>query len=95
MKAFDALAFVEKHGVVRASGKGAVPNVAEAVAGATIRGSWWSHPKGQAIFRALEKISDSPDVLSFKLVDGKVTFVHRRLWPALVPLMCTRHSPDG
>ena len=28
-------------------------------------------------------IGDSPDVLVCRLVDGKVTFVHRRLWPAL------------
>jgi hypothetical protein len=34
----------------------------------------------------LEKITESPDVLVCRLVDGKVTFVHRRLWPALVRL---------
>ena len=33
-----------------------------------------------------EAISESPDVLVCKLVDGKVTYVHRRLWPALVKL---------
>ena len=27
-----------------------------------------------------------PDVLVCKLVDGKVTYVHRRLWPALIKL---------
>jgi hypothetical protein len=31
-------------------------------------------------------VGDSPDVLCFRLVEGKVTFVHRRLWPALVRL---------
>jgi hypothetical protein len=31
-------------------------------------------------------ISESRDVLVCKLVDGKVTYVHRRLWPALVKL---------
>ena len=31
-------------------------------------------------------IRRSPDVLVCRLVDGKITYVHRRLWPALVRL---------
>jgi hypothetical protein len=77
---------VAKHGVVLASAKGPVPNVAEVVAGAPIVGSWWAHPKGRAIFAALSEIDDSDDVRCFKLIDGKVTLVHRRTWPALVRL---------
>ena len=83
---FDPVAFVARHGVVLASARGPVPSLAEAVAGAPIRGSWWSHPKGSDIFAALGAVEDSPDVLCFRLVAGKVTFVHRRLWPALVRL---------
>jgi hypothetical protein len=78
--------FVEKHGVVLASARGPVPSVAEAVAGEPIVGSWWAHPKGRAIFAALSDIDDSPDIRCFKLVDGKVTFAHRKIWPALVRL---------
>lgn len=84
--AFDAVQFVAEHGVVLASAKGPVPNLAEAVAGEPIRGSWWGHPKGSQIFHALGAVDDSADVLCFKLIDGKNTFVHRRLWPALVRL---------
>jgi hypothetical protein len=80
------LAFVEQHGVVLASARGPVPSVAEAVAGQPIVGSWWAHPKGRAIFAALSELDDSDDVRCFKLVDGKVTFVHRRVWPALACL---------
>lgn len=83
---FDAVGFVERHGVVLASARGPVPNVAEAVAGGPIRGSWWAHPRGKQVFAALSAIADSPDVLAFRLVDGKRTLVHRRLWPALVKL---------
>lgn len=82
----DPVAFVAEHGVVLASARGPVPNVAEAIAGAPIRGSWWAHPRGNDIFAALTAISEHADIKSFKLVDGKVTFVHRRLWPALVRL---------
>jgi hypothetical protein len=72
--------------VVLASAKGSVPNLAEQVAGEPIRGSWWGHKKGPEIFQALGAVDESPDVLCFRLVDGKITFVHRRLWPALVRL---------
>ena len=78
--------FVEKHGVVLASARGAVPSIAEHVAGEPIIGNWWAHPKGKAIFAALSEVDDSDDIRCFKLVDGKVTFVHRRAWPALVRL---------
>ena len=66
--------------------RGPVPSLAEAVAGGPIRGSWWSHPKGREIFRAASVVCESPDVLVCKLIEGKVTYVHRRLWPALVRL---------
>jgi len=82
----EALAFVKHHGVVLQAARGPVPNLAESVAGGPIRGSWWGHPQGREIFRTAAAISDSPDVLVCKLVEGKVTFVHRRLWPALVKL---------
>ncbi len=82
----DPVEFVAKHGIVLASGKGPVPNLAEAIAGEPIHGSWWAHKKGKEIFRALGDVEDSPDVMCFRLVQQKVTFVHRRLWPALVRL---------
>ncbi len=88
------LAYIEEHGVVLATAKGPVPTLAHEIAGGPIRGSWWGHPKGRAIFRALEAVTDSPDVLCFRLVDGKITLVHRRLWPALARL-ATRLGPDA
>jgi hypothetical protein len=82
----EGLAFVERHGIVLQAARGPVPSLAEAIAGGPIRGSWWGHPKGHEIFRVAEAVSDSPDVLVCKLVGDKVTYVHRRLWPALVKL---------
>jgi hypothetical protein len=81
-----ALAFVKRHGVVLQAARGPVPSLAEAIAGGPIRGSWWGHAKGHEIFRIASAVSESPDVLVCKLVEGKVTYVHRRLWPALVKL---------
>ena len=82
----QAIAFVKANGVVLESGRGAVPSLAEAIAGAPIRGSWWAHPKANTIFLCSRAIRDSADVLVCRLVGGKVTYVHRHLWPALARL---------
>ena len=66
----------------------ALSSVTTLVAGEPIRGSWWGHPRGHAIFRALVALDDHPDVLAARLVSGKVTYVHRRLWPALAAVAC-------
>jgi hypothetical protein len=83
MDAAAALAFVREHGVVLASARGPVPTLTHAIAGEAIRGSWWGHPQGKQIFAVLETVSHDPDILVCRLVDKKVTLVHRRLWPAL------------
>ena len=80
----DAIAFVREHGVVLASGKGPVPRLAEYIAGAPIAGSWWAHRDARRIFRVFEAMNDLDEILVCRLVGGKISFVHRRLWPALV-----------
>ena len=82
----QAIAFVRKHGIVLESGRGSVPSLAEAIAEGPIKGSWWSHPKGKEIFALTRAVRDSNDVLVCRVAKGKVTFVHRTLWPALVRL---------
>jgi hypothetical protein len=75
-----------EHGMLLQSARGPLPNVAELVAGEPIRGSWWGHPAGHQIFAVLNALAESPDVVRLRLVKGKVTLVHRRLWPAVVRL---------
>jgi hypothetical protein len=89
----EALAFVEQHGVVLVSAQGAAPKLVDAIAGAAVRGSWWGHPRGREIFRVLSAVQASPDILVCRLLAGKVTLVHRRLWPALVRL-ADRFPPE-
>ena len=65
-------------------------SVAGLVAGEPVRGSWWGHARGR---RSLKSVTNSPTILTFtsvKLVKNKVTFVHRRLWPALVAVGISR-----
>ena len=82
----DAIRFVEHYGVVLQAARGPVPNLADTIAGEAIRGSWWGHPKGREIFRATRAVCESPNILVCKLIDNKVTYVHRRVWPALIKL---------
>jgi hypothetical protein len=86
MNSRQALAFVKKHGVVLMAARGPVPSLAEAIAGEPIRASWWGHPKSHQMFAIFEAVRDSKEILVCRLVGGKVTFVHRRLWPALARL---------
>jgi hypothetical protein len=80
------LQFIAKQGIVLESGSGHRPSLAEAVAGSAISGSWWKHPMARAIFRSTRAARDCEDVLVCRLIDGKITYVHRRLWPAVVRL---------
>jgi len=89
----EARRFVKQHGVVLEAGRGPVPSLAEAVAGESIRGSWWGHAKGHEIFWLTRAIRDWRDVLVCRVAAGKITYVHRRLWPALVRL-ASRLEPD-
>ena len=78
----EALAFVG-HGVVLV--RRAPFLAAEAIVGEPIKGSWWAHPQSHHIFAVLTAVTESEQVLVCRLVDGKVTLVHRRLWPRLGP----------
>jgi hypothetical protein len=61
-----------------------IPDICELVTSQKIKGSWWGDPAGSEIFAVGEMISDHPDVTVTKLIAGKVTFVHRSLWPKLI-----------
>ncbi len=80
----QAIKFVEQHGIVLESANGPVPSLAQTIVGGVIKGSWWSHPMSKEIFRATRSVRASPQILVCRLISGKVTFVHERLWPALV-----------
>ena len=87
MTATQALAFVEQHGIVlEAARRGDLPSLAEAVAGEPLRGSWWAHPRCREIFAITRAVRAATTVLTCRLVDGRISFVHERLWPALARL---------
>jgi hypothetical protein len=79
----DLLPVLAERGMLLESAHGPIPNVAEMVAGEDIRGSWWGHRAGHEIYAVLNELADSPDVARLRLINRKITLVHRRVWPAL------------
>lgn len=59
------------------------PSVVTLVSGGPISGSWWGAPRGEEIYAISNQLADHPDILTVKLISGKVTYVQRRLWPAI------------
>ncbi len=84
-----AFAALEEHGLLLQQDR-ELPSVVTLVTGEALRSSWWSHPRGKLVFAVLEALSEHPDAISTKLLDGKVTLVHRRLWPALLAVASAR-----
>jgi hypothetical protein len=106
MVTVDPLSVLTEEGVLLESARGPVPSVAELVAGEPIRGSWWAHPSSQAIFDALNELAGCDDVVRTRLLGGKVTLIHRRVWAPLVRLAARlpverlaalheEHTPSG
>jgi hypothetical protein len=67
-----------------------LPSVVGLILGEPLRGSWWGHPRAHEIFALLSELADHPDVLFTKLLSGKDTLVHRRLWPELMTVGSAR-----
>src|SRR5260370_11644905 len=67
-----------------------LPSVTGFVAGDNVRGSWWNHPQSHEMFSLACRLHDHPDVLLVKLISGKVTLVHRPLWPAVFSIATAR-----
>lgn len=93
----QAVAIVREHGIMLEAARGAARSFASAAAGEEVPGNWWGHAKRYVIFDAIEAVRDSDEgaaeVLVCRLIGGKVTYVHRDLWPALVRL-AGRFDPD-
>jgi len=66
------------------------PSVTGFVAGDRVRGSWWAHPQSHEMYSLACRLRAHPDVLLVKLISGKVTLVHRPLWPAVFTVATAR-----
>lgn len=75
------LAELRRHGLLLKQDK-VLPSVVGLVTGEALAASWWSHPQAKEIFDLLQALSERSEILETKLIGGKVTYVHERLWPA-------------
>src|SRR5262249_13347809 len=80
----DVMAGLIERGMLLGTARGPIPSGAQVIAGEALSGGWWAHPASPALFAEINAVGDSPDVVRLRLVNGKVTLVHRRVWPALV-----------
>jgi hypothetical protein len=61
----QAIAFVKANGIVLESARGQVPNLAEAIAGKPIRGSWWPHADAKTIFLCSRAVGTSLVIIAW------------------------------
>ena len=87
---FDsALAAISEHGVLLQTDR-AFPSLVALVAGGPVKGTWWGHPLANEIYMLGQCLIEHRDVLFIRLVTGKMTYVHRRLWRPLYAIATTR-----
>jgi len=77
----DALELVRDRQVVTEVPTHGPTSLVAAVIGRVPEGSWREHAKGRLVYRLGRQLRASPEVLAVRLVEGKVAFVDRALWP--------------
>lgn len=87
----EAKKWLLKHGLLLTHDS-RLPNVVSLITGETFTSSWWSHPLSSEVYAALQQLASDPDVTVAKLLRGKDTFVHRRLWNALSSVGAAREE---
>ncbi len=69
---------------------GALPSLTVLMTDGRVTGSWWAHPLAHEIYLVGRRLAADPDVLVAKLIDGKLTYIHRSLWPCVVSAATSR-----
>jgi hypothetical protein len=87
----QALEALREHGLLFVT-DARLPNLATIVAGEPVRGSWWGHPRGGDIYAVASLLDAHAEVGDARLLSDKSTWVHQRLWPALVAVGTAREE---
>jgi hypothetical protein len=85
------LAELERRGLLLQSGN-EHPSVVSLIAGGSVRGSWWTHPKANLIYWVCQDLAADPRVTEARLLGGKVTHVWRTRWPDLCAVALARDA---
>jgi len=81
----EALAELRRRGLMLVHDK-TFPSLTGLTIGETIRGSWWAHPLSNDVYMIGQQLQHCGDVVLIKLVSGKETYLHRRLWLHLLAI---------
>lgn len=84
-----ALAAISELGVLLETDR-AFPSLVALAAGAPVKGTWWAHPLANEIYMMGQRLMGERDVMFIRLITGKMTYVHRRLWSALYAVATAR-----
>ena len=76
--------FVKFHRIVMLAPEPQLPSLVSEVAGEDFKGGWWGHPTSHWIYNLYTQLKAHPDILATKCINGKVTLIHRTLWPCLM-----------
>ncbi len=68
----------------------ALPSLTVLMTGGRMTGSWWAHPLAHEIYVVGRRLAADADVLVAKLINGKLTYIHRTLWPQIVSAATSR-----
>ncbi len=86
----DMLELIRSVGILLYTDR-AFPSLATTMIGAPVAGSWMTHPMANELYLLGRELERHREVLLVKLLSGKLTFVHARLWPALIAI-ATAHE---
>jgi len=87
----EAIAELENRGLLLVHDN-VFPSLTRLTIGEPIRGSWWAHPLSNDVYMVSQQLQHCGDVAMTKLVSGKETYLHRRLWPHLVAIGRAREA---
>ena len=72
-----------KHWGLMLAADRALPSLPPLVVERDVRGSWWADPEANLIYESARRLAAHPDVIQVVLVSAKLTYLHKRLAPAL------------
>ncbi|TPI21094.1 hypothetical protein [Mesorhizobium sp. B4-1-1] len=76
----DAKIYLESHGLIPLSPAEGLVSLVDLILGPGVTGNWWGHDRANDAYNAYSALANDPNVIVVKLIDYKVTLVHRNIW---------------
>ncbi|TCA01027.1 hypothetical protein [Rhizobium leguminosarum] len=79
----DARGYLIQNGIIPLSPTKGLVSIVDLILGPGVPGNWWGHQNANLAYNAYSELANDPDIIVMKLVDYKVTLVHRTLWDCI------------